>query len=133
MGITNNPSRYSEASEGKIGFLLDPTKCTTSVSALNYNIPESLSSVHAYHERVHELISLNIRANIKGAGLNEGFKGKLFLKQNGNCLLCLKPLLPVYSDENFNTFQNNLHIDHIKPISLGGSKTAISNLRLLHS
>lgn len=133
MGITNNPSRYSEASKGKIIFLLDPTKCTTSVAALNYNIPESLSSVHAYHEKAPKLILLNIRANIKGAGINEGLKGKLFLKQNGNCLLCLKSLLPVYSDEKFNNFQNNLHIDHIKPISLGGSKTALSNLRLLHS
>lgn len=70
---------------------------------------------------------------MKGAGVNEGLKGRLFKKQEGKCILCTKPLVPEYPEANINSYLNSLHIDHIKPISEGGSKTAISNLRLLHS
>jgi 5-methylcytosine-specific restriction endonuclease McrA len=60
-------------------------------------------------------------------GKEESFKGKLFKNQNGICIICNKPLL-------VDTFlkTGNLHIDHIKPISEGGEKSKLSNLRLIH-
>lgn len=84
LGITNKQSRYSTTNTKKIRYLLDPTKCTKTISALNYTIPETLKEVHGYHERVQELILFQMQANIKGAGVNEGLslRGQLFKKAN---------------------------------------------------
>jgi len=60
-------------------------------------------------------------------GKEESYKGKLFKKQKGICVICNKPLL-------VDTFLKlgTLHLDHIQPISEGGSKTNMKNLRLIH-
>ena len=59
-------------------------------------------------------------------------KGKLSKKQKGICPICGNSL---FKDDlgnpdvlNF----NNLEVDHINPISKGGSKSSTQNLRLLH-
>jgi 5-methylcytosine-specific restriction endonuclease McrA len=53
-------------------------------------------------------------------------KEKLFKKQKGICPLCLKEI------DFESSYSNDLHIDHIIPISKKGPKGLISNMRLVH-
>ena len=115
---------------GKMRALLDPTQVTKTVSARNYSIPNKYLEIHAYHEDIYLLINLMVQQNFKALGDNEGVKGKLLLRQKGLCPLCERSLY--FNMEGSVMQAGNLHIDHIVPLKDGGSKTTLSNLRLLH-
>ena len=85
-----------------------------------------------YNDCVGQLIEFNTKANLKSLGKHTGLKGKLSLRQKGICPICDKSL---FLDHLGNTAVLNyldLEIDHIKPISEGGSKTSQKNMRLTH-
>jgi len=99
-------------------------------SGRTYNIPKTLLEIHAYHPDRHKLIDFQIKANFAGMGKSEGLKGKLLVRQQGKCELCRQSLFhyPDGSEIGFISYE----IDHIVPISEGGSKTVQKNMRLLH-
>jgi 5-methylcytosine-specific restriction endonuclease McrA len=97
------------------------------VSGLKVLIPENLLNIHAYSPEYLKLVELQTRINLKYLGKTESYKGKLFIGQDGKCVICNKALLV----DSF-LKDGNLHIDYIKPISEGGDKSKISNMRLIH-
>lgn len=126
-GFSNKSSRYNESAEGKYTYLIDPTVVVNTVSGLKVQIPEKLLNTHAYSPKYLELVELQTKINLRSLGKRESYKGKLFIKQKGICVICKKAL---YIDSFLK--DGNLHIDHIKPISEGGDKSKISNMRLIH-
>ncbi len=130
--MTKVNSRYSKLDTGKERVLVDPTTVVETVAGRTFDIPKNLLHVHAYHEDIPRVIEFLTKANFKSLGKTTGLKGKLCVKQKGKCPICGNSL---FKDElgnvdilNF----NNLEIDHIQPISKGGSKTSLQNLRLVH-
>jgi len=108
---------------------VDPLYVTTTVSARLFSIPDNLN-IHGYHPDIQYLLERITKANISSLGKTEGLKGKLLIKQKGYCTLCSKSLF--VSKDNSNIEAGFLDVDHITPISEGGSKTNLSNLRLTH-
>jgi len=70
------------------------------------------------------------KANLASLGKTEGLKGKLATRQKGLCAICNKSLF--LTSENSIMEAGFLDIDHIQPISEGGSKTSLKNVRLVH-
>jgi RNA-directed DNA polymerase len=126
-GMTHKPSRYGDNKGGKYTYLIDPTIVVNTVSAIKFIIPNALLPIHGYHRDYLNLIECQTKNNLMSLGKHESFKGKLYKIQKGICTMCNKPLLV---DIILKT--GTLHIDHIKPISEGGSKSKISNMRLIH-
>lgn len=131
-GVTKNTSRYSKLDTGKERVLVDPTTVVETVPGRTFAIPKDLLHIHGHHEDIQKVIEFLTRANFKSLGKSTGMKGKLSIKQKGVCPICKNSL---FKDDlgkidvlNF----NNLEVDHIKPISKGGSKTSPQNLRLIH-
>jgi 5-methylcytosine-specific restriction endonuclease McrA len=89
-----------------------------------------LLRIHGYHPKIQLLEERLNLANLASLGKTEGLKGKLILKQNGKCSICLKSLF--LTSDNKTLEAGFLDIDHIVPISEGGSKTNMENIRLLH-
>ena len=129
-GMTRNTSRYSDTKKGKTRELLDFHSVVNTVAGRTYNIPNRLLDIHAYHPNIPELIEFQLNANFASLGKHEGIKGKLLIKQEGLCALCQKSLF--HYPDGSNIEGTYYEIDHIIPISVGGSKTSIKNLRLIH-
>lgn len=131
-GVTKTTSRYSKLNTGKERVLVDPTTVVETVAGRTFAIPKDLLHIHGYHEDIPKVIEFLTKANFKSLGKSAGMKGKLSLKQKGMCPVCGNSL---FRDELGNTDVlnfNNLEVDHVKPISKGGSRTALQNLRLIH-
>lgn len=131
-GVTKTTSRYSKLNTGKERVLVDPTTVVETVAGRTFAIPKDLLHIHGYHEDIPKVIEFLTKANFKSLGKSPGMKGKLSLKQKGICPVCGNSL---FRDELGNTDVlnfNNLEVDHVKPISKGGSRTALQNLRLIH-
>ena len=131
-GVTRKTSRYSEKDTGKERTMVDPTTVVETVAGRTFAIPKNLLHIHGFHEDIQKVIEFQTKANFKSLGKYTGLKGKLSIRQKGNCPICNKSL---FKDELGNTDVlsfNNLEIDHIKPISKGGPKSHLQNLRLLH-
>lgn len=130
-GQTLANSRYS-TKRGKIRMLVDPLMVTETVSARNYNIPNEMLKIHAYHAETDDLIRLITKMNVKAQGTNEGLKGKLLIRQKGLCAICEKSLLFDMQGQPIELQPGQIEIDHETPIAKGGSRNNIRNLRLLH-
>jgi RNA-directed DNA polymerase len=131
-GVTKSSSRYSRLDTGKERVLVDPTTVVETVAGRTFAIPKDLLHIHAYHEDINKVVEFLTKANFKSLGKSTGMKGKLSIKQKGKCPICGDSL---FKDElgNIDILNfNNLEVDHAKPISKGGSKTSLENLRLLH-
>lgn len=131
-GVTRDTSRYSEKDTGKERTMVDPTTVVETVAGRTFAIPKNLLHIHGFHEDIQKIIEFQTKANFKSLGKSTGLKGKLSIRQKGNCPICNKLL---FKDELGNTEVlnfNNLEVDHIKPISKGGPKAHLRNLRLLH-
>ena len=126
-GSTFHNSRFTNSQEGKVTYLIDPTVVVNTVSGIKLVIPETIINIHAYDKDYLKLVEFQTQINCMSLGKEESYKGKLFKKQKGICVICNKPLL-------VDTFLKlgTLHLDHIQPISEGGSKTNMKNLRLIH-
>lgn len=111
---------------------MDPTTVVETVPGRTFAIPKELLHIHGHHDDIHKVIEFLTKANFKSLGKSTGMKGKLSLKQKGMCPICENSL---FKDDlgNIDVLNfNNLEVDHIKPISKGGSKTSPQNLRLIH-
>jgi hypothetical protein len=122
--------RWHSNKGSAITWLVDPTNVTTTVPARIYSITNDLLEIHAYHEDIKLLEERLTKANLASLGKTEGLKGKLISKQKGICPICEKSLF--HNSEHNILEAGFLDIDHIIPISEGGSKTKMDNLRLLH-
>lgn len=100
------------------------------VSARTFSIPDNLLPYHGYHSERKLLEERLTKANLASLGKTEGVKGKLLTKQKGLCTLCSKSLFVTAENNTLGT--GFLDVDHITPISQGGSKTDLKNLRLIH-
>jgi RNA-directed DNA polymerase len=126
-GSTFSNSRFTKSKEGKTTYLIDPTVVVNTISGIKFNIPDEIKDIHAYDKDYFKLIEFQTQANFLSLGKDESYKGKLFKSQKGICVICNKPLIV----DSYLKF-GNLHLDHIEPISEGGSKTSMKNLRLIH-
>jgi hypothetical protein len=109
---------------------VDPTNVTTTVPARTFSITNDLLGIHGYHQNIKLLEERLTKVNLASLGKKEGLKGKLSFKQKGICPICDKSLF--LSSDNNPLESGFLDIDHITPISEGGSKTNLNNVRLLH-
>lgn len=100
------------------------------MSARLFSIPDNLLHIHGYHPERKYLEERLAKANVASLGKTEGVKGKLLVKQKGLCDLCGKSLF--LTSENTVLETGFLDVDHLTPISKGGSKTDLKNLRLIH-
>jgi RNA-directed DNA polymerase len=78
--------------------------------------------IHAYHKDFKELEEYISNQRDKNRKKHKTLKEKLFTVQKGVCSVCFEIM-----KEN-----EEIHIHHILPISLGGSKNSIKNLTLVH-
>lgn len=56
---------------------------------------------------------------------------KLALDQRGLCGICGNPI--VLTVEDLTGISKHIHIDHVVPVSLGGSDDLVSNLQITHA
>jgi len=124
-GITYNKSRYTDSEEGKTIYLLDPYDFPV-IAANCYNLPNILKEIQSYDDEYRKLIEYNVNNQIRSMGKYKSNKEKLYKKQKGICPLCQKVI------DFENSYYNDLHIDHIIPISKKGARGLISNMRLVH-
>jgi len=127
-GSSNTVSRFTKKlPQRRLAFLLNPTNCSPIVAANKHLMPLELRRIHAFDERIGEVIQMKLKLALLSTPKTPTLKEKLFKTQKGLCSLCQKPIDPDY------LHYNSVHIHHIKPIQSGGSKFAISNLALTHS
>lgn len=131
-GVTQTTSRYSKLNTGKERVLVDPTTVVETMAGRTFAIPKDLLHIHGYHEDIHKLTEFLTKANFKALGKSAGMKGKLSAKQKGICPVCGNSLFSCAEELGNIDVLNNLEVDHIKPISKGGSRTSPQNLRLVH-
>jgi len=129
FGTVSNERRYS-LGKGAITWLVDPTTVTTTVPAKIFNIPKDMYHIHGYHDDISKLEEKLVKANFASMGKTEGMKGELSKKQKGLCPICNNSLFLNADKSVIET--GYLDIVHILPISKGGSKNSISNIRLVH-
>ncbi len=125
-GISRTKSRYSEISKERTSYLQSPSGSTKIVTATKYIVPLKLRMVHAFHERIDELIKYKLNLALLATPEHPTLKDKLFKKQNGLCTICEKPI------DHDKLMLNQTHIHHINPIYKGGNKFALKNLALTH-
>lgn len=126
-GISKSNSRYRNINMTRIAYLLNPINSAPIVAAIKYLIPKTLLNVHAFEDKISELIKLKLRISLLSSPKTPTLKEKLYKKQEGKCHLCDKMI-----DFEF-LHQNSVHIHHIMPIKSGGDKFSIKNLALTHS
>lgn len=130
-GETKSASRYKKNLEGKTIYLVDPTNIVSTQSAMEYLIPKSLKSIHAFHsERERKrVVQINVRASLLSQGFYGSFKEKLMKKQGGTCPICNESLL-WRGNEMPNIEEIEIH--HIQPISQKGERHKMQNMMLIH-
>lgn len=129
FGKTQSERRYS-IGKSAITWLVDPTTVVTSVPARIFNIPKDMLYIHGYHNDIRKLEEKIVKANFASKGKTEGLKGKLSNKQKGICSICNNSLF--FNFDRSLIEAGYLDIVHIIPISQGGSKNSITNVRLVH-
>lgn len=123
--MTQNNCRYTDSTNGKTNYLIDPYDFPV-IAANSYNFPNNLKSIQGFHPEYLKLIQFNFNNQVKSMGKFSSHKEKLYKRQKGTCSLCNTYL------EIDNIEESDLHIDHVIPISQGGSKSNITNMRLVH-
>jgi len=124
-GFTFNKSRYTNNENGKTIYLQSVWDSNTMASN-QFNLTNEFKKIHAYHEDSIKLWKFNLKNKIRSMTMFSSLKEKLFKKQKGICPLCNFEI-------DFELDKNLLQIDHIQPISEGGSKNFIKNMRLVHT
>ena len=124
-GLTKVDSRYTDkVGKGKTIYLISPTDVPI-LNAASTSIPVKLSKIHAYHPEANLLQEFNGKnselVNVKN------LKAKVWKRQNGKCTHCSGEI-----QLNTNIVELCPELHHIIPISLGGSKSNIKNLELIH-
>nr|AYE93198.1 hypothetical protein C0995_000021 [Termitomyces sp.] len=126
-GISKTSSRFRNKDITRIAYLLNPVNSTPIVAAIKHLIPNTLLNVHAFEDKISELIKLKLRISLQSSSKTPTLKEKLYKKQEGKCHLCDKMIDFEY------LHQNSVHIHHIMPIKSGGDKFSLKNLALTHS
>lgn len=126
-GISKTFSRYKNKSKTRKAYLLNPLNSSSIVAAIRHLIPLNLRNVHAFEDKIIEIIRLKLKIALLSTPSNPTLKEKLFKRQEGLCYLCHKMINYEY------LHLNTAHIHHIKAIKAGGDKFAIKNLALTHS
>jgi RNA-directed DNA polymerase len=122
-GTTRKPSRYRSQGrdEGKKIYLVDPTNIISSVCATQFNIPNALLNIHAFHKDHLKIVEFISKAKLLSIGKHESYRSKLFKRQKGMCAACNKMI---------EIGETNIH--HAVPISEGGSVSMLTNMILIH-
>lgn len=126
-GISKNETRFSNKTTTRIAFLLNPINSSPIVAAIKHLIPNTLLNVHAFEDKIDEIIKLKLKTALASTPKTPTLKEKLYKNQKGKCSMCNKMI-----DHNY-LHLNTVHIHHIAPIKLGGDKFALKNLALTHS
>jgi hypothetical protein len=105
-------------------YLLNPTQSAKIVTATKYVLPQSLRIVHAFHDKINDLIRFKLNLALISSPQTHSLKEKLFHKQKGLCSICKG------SVDYDKLLLNSAHISHIQPIKKGGKKYKISKLTL---
>jgi len=124
-GLTKVDSRYTDKiGKGKTIYLISPTDLPI-LNAASASIPVKLRKIHAYHPEANLLQEFNDKiselVNVKN------IKAKVWKRQDGKCTYCSGEI-----QLNTNIVELCPELHHIIPISLGGSKSNIKNLELIH-
>nr|YP_009517197.1 hypothetical protein C0991_000015 [Blastosporella zonata]AYE93078.1 hypothetical protein C0991_000015 [Blastosporella zonata] len=126
-GISKSSSRFSNKDITRIAYLLNPINSTPIVAAIKHLIPNTLLNVHAFEDKISELIKLKLKISLLSSSKTPTLKEKLYKKQEGKCHLCDKRI-------DFDYLHlNSVHIHHILPIKSGGGMFSLKNLALTHS
>ncbi len=126
-GISKNKSRFRNQTTPRIAYLLNPLNSSPIVAAIKHLIPNTLLNVHAFDDKISELIKLKLKLSLITSPKTPTLKEKLYKKQEGRCTMCDKMIEVEY------LHQNMTHIHHISPIKSGGDKFSLKNLALTHS
>jgi len=78
--------------------------------------------IHGFHEDVRVLEKYIANQLDKNRKKHKTLKENLFTRQKGVCSICFETI----KEDEYR------HIHHIFPISLGGSKSSIKNMALVH-
>lgn len=134
-GVTKVDSRFTEkAGKGKTNYLVSPTDIPI-VNAASVSIPVNLREVHAYHPENYKLQEWNEKISERTNGRN--LKSKIWKAkaQEGKCKHCGGEMRnekwEIQLDTHITELRPELH--HIIPISLGGSKSSVKNMELIHN
>lgn len=123
--FTNKSRFYSIYKTHKYNYLLNPFDFSV-IAANNYNLNNLYKHIIAYSKDVDKLQLFHFNNQVKVMGNHGNYKQNLYKKQGGICPLCNSIIdLEAISAKD-------LHIDHILPISKKGSKSSLSNMRLVH-
>lgn len=105
---------------------MKPSDAAKIVTATKYALPLNLRKVHAFHEKIEDLIRYKLNLSLLASPQTPTLKDKLFKRQRGLCWICDKPV------DFENLLLKSVHIHHIDPVSKGGNKYKLSNLALTH-
>jgi hypothetical protein len=126
-GESKSESRFRNKSTNRIAYLLNPVNCSPIVAAIRHLIPNTLLNVHAFEDKIDELVKLKLKISLISTPKTPTLKEKLYKIQKGKCSMCSKEI-----DYNY-LHLNTIHIHHVAPIKSGGDKFVLKNLALTHS
>ena len=121
-GQTFNNSRYKDDDSGKKIYLVNPIADIDTLAMFSERILNKDMGIHGYHKDVKELEEYIANQRDKNRKKYKTLKENLFTRQKGVCSVCFKT---IKEDEDTD-------IHHILPISLGGAKSKIENMALVH-
>jgi 5-methylcytosine-specific restriction endonuclease McrA len=127
MTLRASHYRKTEDVKGKANYLLNPLNTNSILSAKHYIIPKQLTNIHAFSRDYMKLIDFNTKNNLLARGKSSSYKDKLLRYQNGLCDICKLTI----TEEHF--VSGAIHIHHVKPIFKGGSRSSLSNMKVVHS